>query len=496
MYFYDLTAKANYELNKNNTIYLSGYFGRDVFGFGSQVRFEWGNTTSTLRWNHLFSPKLFLNTSVYYSKYDYALNFKSDDEIPQGYSWKSNIQTYGIKPQLTWYVSNKHQLKAGVNVVYYNFYPGKGELTSDGNKSDVTLIRRYGSEMAAYLEDTWKITSKMSLQAGIRFNNYAYLGNTTVYHFRDTTANVRKPLDREEVVTSKKPVRSYDYWEPRVSLRYELAKNTFLKAGYSRSTQFLHLLSNTASPTPIDLYFPSTNNIKPSMTDQYSLGLVTIPEGWPVELSVEGFYKDMNDVLDYIDNADLNLNKYVEADLMTGEGRASGVEFEARKETGKWQGWVNYTWSVSQRRTAGLNNNNWYLSRSDRTHVVNAAVSYKPNAKWEFNGNWTYGSGTPATFPDVRLDIQGIPIPYNSTGKRNNFRLPAYHRLDLSVTLKTRQQKKLKQEWVFGIYNVYARQNAYTIYFQPNKDEPQKKEAIRLSIIGSLIPSINWNFKF
>jgi hypothetical protein len=496
MYFYDITAKANYELNKNNTLYLSGYFGRDVFGFGTQVRFEWGNTTGTLRWNHLFSPKLFLNTSVYYSKYDYSLNFKSDDEIDQGYDWKSNIQTYGVKPTLTWYVSNKHQLKAGVNAVYYNFYPGQGVLKSDGNKQAITLIRRYGSETAAFLEDTWKITSKLNLQAGIRFNRYAYLGNTTIYHFRDTTANVRKPLDREEVVTSKKPVRTYDFWEPRVSLRYELIKNTSLKAGYSRSTQFLHLLSNTASPTPVDLYFPSTNNIKPSLTDQYSLGFVTVPDGWPLEISIEGFYKNMHDVLDYIDNANLDLNKLVEGDLMTGKGRASGVEFEVKKETGKWQGWVNYTWSVSQRKTAGINNNDWYLSRSDRTNVVNASASYAPNAKWEFRGNWTYGSGTPATFPDVRLDIQGIPIPYNSTGKRNNFRLPAYHRLDLSVSLKTRQKKKLKQEWVFGIYNVYARQNAYSIYFQPNKDEPQKKEAVRLSIIGSMIPSINWNFKF
>lgn len=496
MYFYDLTAKLNYELNEKNTIYLSGYFGRDVFAFGDQVKFAWGNTTGTFRWNHLFHPKLFLNTSVYYSKYDYSLKFKSDDEIPQGYDWISDIQTYGIKPQLTWYASSKHQLKAGVNLIYYTFYPGKGIATSEGVKNEIALLKRYGSESAAYIEDTWKINPKWQLQAGLRVNRYAYLGKTDVFYFRDTTANTRKPLDRRETVTSKKAVTDWTFFEPRVSLRYQLAKNTFLKAGYSRSTQYLHLLSNTASPTPVDLYFPSTNNIKPSMTDQFSLGFVTIPAAFPLEISVEGFYKKMDDLLDYIDAADLELNQLVEADLLTGIGRSYGAELEIKKETGKWQGWINYTWSKSQRKTEGISNGDWYLSRYDRTHVVNASVVHEFNDKWTFSGNWTYGSGTPSTWPDLRLDIQGMPIPYNSDGKRNNFRLPAYHRMDISATMKGRQGKKLKQEWVFGIYNVYARQNAYTIYFQQNKDEPQKKEAVRLSIIGSLIPSITWNFKF
>lgn len=496
MYFYDLTAKVNYQLNDKNTIYLSGYFGRDVFAFGKKVSFKWGNTTGTFRWNHLFHPKLFLNTSIYYSKYDYSLKFKSDDNIAQGYDWTSDIQTYGVKPQLTWYVSSRHQLKTGINLVYYNFYPGKGIATSEGTKNEIALLRRYGSEAAVYLDDTWKITSKLQMQAGVRVNRYAYLGKTTVYYFRDTTANVRKPLDRAEAVKSRKPVKDWTFFEPRVSLRYAMQKNTFLKAGYSRTTQYLHLLSNTASPTPVDLYFPSTNNIKPSLTSQYSLGLVTVPDGLPVEISIEGFYKKMDDLLDYIDNANLNLNQLVEADLLTGKGKAFGAELEIRKETGKWQGWINYTWSRSWRKAPGISNGSWYLSRYQRTHVVNASIVHEFNDKWTVSGTWTYGSGTPATWPDLRFDIQGMPIPYNSTGKRNNFRLPAYHRMDISATMKVHQDKKFRQEWVFGIYNVYAKQNAYTIYFQQNKDEPQKKEAVRLSIIGSLIPSVTWNFIF
>ena len=497
MYFYDLTAKANYEINDKNTLYLSGYLGRDVFGIGDEASFKWGNTTGTLRWNHLFTPKLFLNTSLYYSKYDYSLGFNSTEEdLDESYDWKSNIQTYGVKPTLTWFVNNKHQLKTGVNLVYYDFYPGQGISVNSGAKNEISLKKRYGSELGIFLEDTWKLSPKWNIQAGARLNQYSYLGGTTVYHFRDTVANIRKPLDREENVKSKKPVNTWAYIEPRISVRYTLQKNTFLKAAYGRSSQYLHLLSNTASPTPVDLYFPSTNNIRPSVTDQFSAGVVTTPAAFPVELSAEVFYKKMAGVLDYIDNADLELNQLVEAELLTGKGQAYGLELEVKKETGKWQGWVNYTLSKSSRKTAGINNNDWYLSRYDRTHVINVSVVHTLNDRWDISGSFNYGTGAPATFPDIRFDIQGLPIPFNSTGKRNNFRLPAYHRMDLSATRKGKQTKKIKTEWVFGLYNVYGRQNAYSIYFRQNEDNPQQKEAVRLSIIGSIIPSITWNFKF
>ncbi|HSC37477.1 MAG TPA: TonB-dependent receptor, partial [Chitinophagaceae bacterium] len=375
-------------------------------------------------------------------------------------------------------------------------YPGQGIATNNGVKNEINLNKRYGSEAAAFAEDTWKISSRWTAQAGLRLTRYAYLGNTTVYYFRDTTLNTTKPLDHADVVASKKPVASWYFLEPRISMRYELKKNTYFKAGYARTTQYIHLLSNTASPTPIDLYFPSTNNIKPSFTDQYSVGAVTIPASMPLEFSAELFYKKMSDVLDYIDNANLQLNQLVEADLTTGQGKAYGAEFEIKKETGKWQGWINYTWSRSYRKTPGISHNDWYLSRYDRTHVINVSATYDYNKKWAFSAAFNYGSGTPSTFPDVRLDIQGWAIPYNTTGIRNNFRLPAYHRLDVSATMQGKQRKKFKQEWVFGIYNLYARQNAYTIYFQQNVDDPKKTEAVRLSILGSFIPSVTWNFKF
>ena len=497
LYFYDLTAKGNWKLDEKNTIYLSSYLGRDVFSFNDQANFKWGNTTGTFRWNHLFTQKLFLNTSIYYSKYDYSLRFNSSDPgSHQQYDWVSNIQTFGLKPSLTWYINSRHQLKAGININYYNFYPGKGVLSDNNGKNAITLSRRFGSETAAYTEDTWKIGRAFTLQAGLRLSRYDYLGPTSVYHFRDTTPNTRKPLARIEAVSGRKSIAGYNFLEPRVSLRYEIRKNTYVKAGYSRSTQYLHLLSNTASPTPVDLYFSSTNNIQPSLTDQYSAGFVTIPAAMPIEFSVEVFYKRMDNLLDYIDNANLTLNSLIEADLLNGKGKSYGVEVEMRKEAGKWQGSLNYTWSRSWRRTEGISGGDWYLSRYDRTHVVNATAVYTLNSKWEFSASFNFASGVPATFPDLRFDMQGIAIPYNSTEKRNNYRIMPYHRLDVSATMKGRQGKKMKQEWVFGIYNVYARQNAYTIYFRQNQDNPGKEEAVRLSILGSLIPSVSWNFKF
>ena len=497
MYFYDLTAKANWKLNEKNTLYLSGYLGQDVFSFGGQADLKWGNTTGTLRWNHLFSPRLFLNTSLYFSQYNYSLLFQSkDDGISQSYDWRSHIRTYGLKPTLTWFLNSRHQFKTGVSLIYYDFYPGQGILTNGGTKNDVTLQDRYGMESAVFAEDTWKITPTIQLQAGFRFTRYDYLGHTTLYYFRDTTPGIRKPLDNTVYKDGRSPVRTFTYAEPRVSLRYQLQKNTYLKAGYSRSTQFIHLLSNTASPTPIDLYYPSTNNIRPSYTDQFSAGWVMIPRSSRLELSVEAFYKKMEGVLDYIDNADMNLNAKVEGDLLQGKGKAYGLELEVKKDFGKWQGFANYTWSRSWRQTAGIGGGKWYHSLYDRPNIFNISVVYAHNSKWQFSANFNYSSGTPATFPDARFDIQGLAIPYNSSGTRNDYRLPAYHRLDLSAIMRGHQGKKLKQEWVFGLYNAYARPNAYSIYFRANKDDPGKKEAVRLSILGTVLPSVGWNFTF
>ncbi len=494
-YFYDLTAKVNYAFNDRSTIYLSGYFGKDVFGIGTEAQFAWGNATGTLRWNYLFTPKLFLNTTVTYSNYDYKLAFSTPDGVSESYKWTSNIKTVGIKPTLTWYKNAQHELKGGLNVLSYNFQPGTGIMSTSNDKSEVVMSNRYGLEAAAFAEDTWKVNDRLTIQAGVRLTHYQYLTRSIVYHFRDTTPNIRKPLDREEAVQGKHKAADWWYLEPRLSVKYELPSAMLLKAGYARSSQYIHLLSNTASPTPVDLYFPSTNNIRPSYNDVYSAGVVKTTEN-KIELSAEAFYKQMYQMLDFIDAAELQLNELVEADLLDGDGKAYGVELEARKDRGKWQGWINYTWSKSWRRTEGISNGDWYQSRFDRPHVANIAVTRELSKRVSASAAFNYGSGIPATFPNAMMEIQGISVPYNTTGQRNSFRIPDYHRLDLSVTIKNKQDKKLKSEWVIGAYNVYARRNAYTIFFRQNEDNPSIREAAQLSILGTIIPSVTWNFKF
>jgi hypothetical protein len=494
-YFYDLTAKVNYELSDKSTLYLSGYFGKDVFGIGSEANFAWGNSTGTLRWNYLISPKLFLNTTVTYSDYDYQLSFKTADGTSEGYDWTSNIKTYGAKPTLTWYANAKHEFKAGFGFLRYDFQPGKGVMTTTNSKSEVIMHNRYGNEISVFAEDTWKITDKLTAQLGVRLNVYQYLTKNQIYHFRDTTPNVRKPLDYTEHVNKMTKANDWAFIEPRVSFKYQVKEDLILKAGYAKSSQYIHLLSNTASPTPVDLYFPSTNNIKPSYSHIVSAGVVkNTAKG--IELSAEVFYKKMEDLLDFIDAANLQLNEQVEADLLTGEGKAYGLELEARKDRGKWQGWLNYTWSRSYRRTEGISMNEWYLSRFDRTHVLNFAVIRNFNKRVSASASFNYGTGVPATFADAMMYIQGIPVPYNTTGKRNTYRIPDYHRLDLSVTIKNNPAKKLRSEWVIGAYNVYARKNAYSIFFESNEDNPNVRQASQLSLLGSIIPSVTWNFKF
>jgi hypothetical protein len=499
--FYDLTAKANYKVNKNNTLFLSGYLGRDVFGFGTQVNMNWGNKTATLRWNHVFNSKLFMNISTFYSNYDYSLKFsngdtKDQDENTQAYSWTSNIINYGVKPGFTLYLNAQNSVHFGVQATYYTFKPGTGE-SQDGATTNVKdLTQQHGLEAAAYIDHEWKPSKKFGVQYGLRYSMYDFLGAGTAYYYNDTTPGVRKTLIGTRKYNSNELIKAYYYLEPRINVRYGINDYHAVKASYSRTTQFMHQLSNTASPTPLDIWTPSTNNVAPQQADQYTLGYAYDPASGLFELSAEVFYKYIAHQLDYIDNANLQLNQYIEADLLPSRSRSYGLELMAKKDVGATTGWVSYTLSRSERQTNGINQDEWFLNRYDRTHNVNVVVTHEFNKKTSFSANWVYATGTPSTFADSRLEYQGWDIPYNSTGKRNTYRLPSFHRLDVSLTMKGKQHKRWQGEWVFSLYNVYARRNAYSIYFQQNEDDKTKKEAVRLSIIGSIIPGITYNFKF
>ncbi|ASZ15101.1 TonB-dependent receptor [Chitinophaga pendula] len=499
--FYDLTAKMNFKLNKNNTLFVSGYFGRDVFGFGSDINMNWGNTTTTIRWNHVFNNRLFMNLSTYYSKFDYKLAFsnksrKSANEPEQGYDWTSNIINYGFKPSFTYYINSKSSLHFGAQAIYYTFKPGKGKGT-EGDRVNITELRdQHGLETGLYLDHEYKPSSRFGLQYGLRLSSYYYLGKGTAYYYNDTTPGIRRTLVGMKDYSNNAVIKRYTYLEPRITARYALTDNHALKASYTRTTQYMHQLSNTASPTPLDIWTPSTNNIRPVMADQFTLGYFYNSPSNVFEISAEAFYKKTTDQLDYIDNANLELNQLIEGDLLSSKGRAYGLELQAKKELGKTTGWISYTLSRTERQTDGISKNEWFINRYDRTHNVNLVLTHEFTDRKSLSANWVYASGTPATFADSRLQFQDWDIPYNSTDKRNNYRLPAFHRLDLSYTVKGKARKRWQGEWVFSLYNVYGRRNAYTIYFRQNPDDRTKKEAVRLSIIGSIIPGITYNFKF
>lgn len=501
LYFYDVTAKMNFKLNENNTLFASGYLGRDVFGFGTQVNMNWGNKTATVRWNHVFSNRLFLNLTTFYSNYDYSLAFNNESEKQEGednqeYKWTSRIINYGVKPAFTYYVNAHNSVHFGVQGLYYNFEPGTGKSQTGANNNTKELTQQHGLEAAAYVDHEWKPTSKFGVQYGLRFSSYQYLGKGTAYYYNDTTPGVRRRLIGTKEFGANEVIKAYNYLEPRITARYAVSDNHAVKASFARTTQYMHQLSNTASPTPLDIWTPSTNNIQPQVADQYTVGYVYDAPSGNYEISAEAFYKKMEHQLDYIDNANLQLNQEIEADLLPSHSRSYGLEVMAKKEIGATTGWISYTLSRSERQTNGISMNEWFLNRYDRTHNLNIVFTHDFTKRSTFSANWVYASGTPATFADSRLEFQDWDIPYNSTEKRNNYRLPAFHRLDISYTLKGKQLRRWKGEWVFSLYNVYARRNAYTIYFQQNKDDPSQKEAKRLSIIGSVIPGITYNFKF
>lgn len=499
--FYDVTAKAHYKFNKNNSLFVSGYFGRDVFGFGKDVNMNWGNTTATIRWNHVFSNRLFLNLTTYYTKYDYSLDFSNEskkeaNEAKQGYKWTSNIINYGLKPSFSYYINSTNSLYFGVQGVYYTFKPGKGVGTEAGVDRVKELTDKHALESAVYIDHEYKPGKKFGIRYGGRLSAYQYLGKGTAYYFNDTTPGIRKTLTGSKEYGNNELIKGYYYFEPRISARYAFSDQHAVKLAYARTTQFMHQLSNTASPTPLDIWTPSTNNIQPMVADQYTAGYFYNSPNDKYEFSAEVFYKKTDHQLDYIDNADLQLNQYIEADLLPSEGRAYGLELYAKKDVGKTTGWISYTLSRTERKTPGISLSEWHLNRYDRTHNLNLVVTHTFTKRTSLSANWVYATGAPATFADNRLEFQGWDVPYNSTEKRNNYRLPAFHRLDLSLTLKGKQTKRWKGEWVFSLYNVYGRRNAYTIYFKQNDDDPTKRESVRLSIIGSIIPGITYNFKF
>ncbi|MDF0706007.1 TonB-dependent receptor [Flagellimonas okinawensis] len=513
-YFYDLNTKINHKINENNSVFLSGYFGRDLFNVSDRFVNVYGNAVGNLRWNHLFSDKLFSNLSLIYSDYYYGLEL---DFV--GFEWNSGIQNFNVKYDLKHYLSNKLQLNYGINSIYYVFNPGK--IVPNSPESGIVedqLTKKYANENAAYIDIEHEITENLSIEYGIRASQFNRLGQDEFFVYANDNPVEFDPFTltyREaEPIDTISPgrggsMKSFLNLEPRVSMSYTFKENNSIKASYTRLAQYLHLISNTSSPTPLDVWTPSGPFVEPQLLDQYALGYFrNIKEG-AYSLEVESFYKTIQNRIDYIDGANLIANDAIEQIVLNGEARAYGLELLLRKNDGRFTGWLAYTLSKSEQRTpgrdlgletgrsnqeTGINQGEWYNTPYDKTHDLSLYGSFELNEKWSFNANFIYQTGQPTNYPIGQFEFEDITVPYY--GLRNKERLPDYHRLDFSAILtpKRNKRKKIQSEWVFSIYNVYSRKNAASINFRENEDTG-RNEAVRTSIFG-IIPSVTYNFKF
>jgi len=484
LYFYDLNAKANYKIGDKDRIFLSGYFGRDRFGV-ENFGFDWGNETATLRWNHIFNEKLFSNTSVVYSNYDYQIKAENSGtkvEVASG------IQDINLKQDFSLYANANNTIRFGINVIHHSFKPG--DLTSTGVNSfnDIILDKQYAWENGIYLSNSQKIGARWNLNYGVRVSMFNVVGPGTFYTYSDEGF-----VTNAEEFDKGESIINYFGFEPRASASFMLNEVSSVKASFHRMYQYVHLLSPSTSENPTDIWVPSSANVKPGSSEQYSIGYFRNFAKNKFETSVEVYYKDLHNQVDYKDGANVLLNQYVEAELAYGKGRSYGLEVFLKKKTGRFTGWIGYTLGKTEKLFEIINNGEWYSARQDRLHDISVVGSYKLSDRWTISANWIYYTGDAVTFPSGQYVIDGNTVPLYT--ERNGYRMPDYHRLDVSATLMGKQTRRFHSSWNFSLYNVYARQNAYSISFREKEDYPGVNEAVQFSLF-SIIPSVTWNFKF
>lgn len=505
-YFYDLNTKLSYNIGRNDNLYLSGYFGRDLLDISDSFNNVYGNAVLNLRWNHLFSDKLFSNTSLIYSDYYYGLELGFI-----GLKWDSGIKNYNFKYDLKHYISDKFKLNYGLNTIYYDFNPGT--ITPMGSDSAINpdqLEKKHAFEPAAYIDAEQELTENITVSYGVRYSMFYRLGSQTLNTYANnqpvTFDNELKIYEKATPIGTRtygsgETIADFNNFEPRASIAYKLNDNQSVKASYNRMAQYLHLITNTSSPTPLDVWAPSDDFVKPELLDQFAVGYFRNFKDDAYTLEVESFYKKIKNKLDYIDGADLIANKAIEQVLLSGKARSYGIEVLFRKNRGDLTGWVSYTLSRSEQQTpgrapgeTGINNGEWYRTGYDKLHNLSVTGSYQLTDKWSFGTIFALQSGQAATYPVGQYQYGGVNVPV--FGGRNSQRMPMYHHLDVSATYTPKPEKKKgwQGEWVFSIYNLYNRHNAASITFRQNEDSG-RNEAVRLSIFG-IIPSVTYNFKF
>ena len=497
LYFYDLTAKANYKIGEKDRIFLSGYLGRDKFVFGKTFSFDWGNKTGTLRWNHIYNQKLFSNTSLIFSDYSYKIKIT---EGSQKLVLSSLIRDFNLKQDFTYYKNDRSTLEFGGNIIYHKFLPGS---LSGEELNTLKINNKYALESALYLQHYYDVSSRFSLNYGLRYSNFNYLGPSTKQVFSS-----KGNLISETKFSKWKSIQQYHGLEPRANVKYQLGENNSIKASYNRNYQYIHLLSNSTSSQPNDIWVPSSNNIKPIIADQVAMGYFQNFAKNIYNTSIEVYYKNLQNQLDYKDGANLFLNNTVENQLVFGKGYAYGAEFMVKKVLGDFTGWIGYTYSRTFRKIPEINKGYPYPAKQDRIHDVSIVGMYKLSKRMKLAATWVLYTGSAVTFPSGKYNVNGQNIALYT--ERNGYRMPNYHRLDLGLTWdrknikeqinpetgeKERVSRKIQSSWNFSVYNAYARQNAYSISFRQSDTNPNITEAVQTTLFR-IIPSIAYNFKF
>jgi hypothetical protein len=504
-YFYDINTKINYTINDRHRLFLSGYFGRDIFNFSEQFKINWGNITGSLRWNFLLSDKLFMNTTVVYSNYGYALGVPSGT---QAFEWNSKIITAQLKIDFTHYLSPKNRLTYGAELEHFDFFPGTAKGIGDQTIfTEIAVQQEYAYQPSVYIANEQKITKNFTAEYGLRYTMYFNIGTLNVNQYKYGIPTVKEDIIGQVHYAQNKLVKQYDGLEPRIGLNYNFNDKQSIKASYQRTKQYMHLVTNTTSATPVDVWKPAGYYVKPATADQVALGYFRNFKENMFEFSVEGYYKDMRNLLDYRDGAELLLNDNIETELLQGDGVSYGLEFMFEKVKGKFTGWIAYTISKSEMQVGGfqvgdyygaangINNGNPYPSNWDKTHDISVVALYEISKKWNFSATFVFVTGRPATYPNGRYYWDGKFLP--DYRERNQDRIPDSHRLDLSATFTPlRNGKRWKNSFSFGVYNLYGRNNPYSVYFKQNPDNPDVSSAYQLSIIGIPVPFFTYNFKF
>ncbi|MCF8371676.1 MAG: TonB-dependent receptor [Bacteroidales bacterium] len=485
LYFYDLNAKANYRINDKNRIFISGYFGRDVLGFKDKVGVDWGNITGTVRWNHLVNDRIFSNTSIIFSNYDY--NIHSDFGSTKG-QIISRIQDYNIKQDFQYFKDSKNIFKMGLNSISHTIIPGAITTESDSSISELNLPHKYAWENAAYISHEYKPNNLLSFEYGIRLVSFSSLGPGDYYSYNSSGETVDTTT-----YASGEFIKTNFNIEPRLAINYIIDEKSSVKAMYGRNTQNLHLISNSTSGNPTDLWIPNSNNVKPEIADQVSLGYFRNFRDNAYEFSSEVYYKFLQNQIDYKDGAELRFNENVESQLLYGSGRAYGIEFSLKKKYGKLNGWIGYTLARTEKKIDEINNGEYYPSKQDRTHDFSAVAMYEFSPKWTFSATWVYYTGNAVTFPSGKYEVAGEVVNYYT--ERNGYRMPAYHRLDIGASWQLKKTEKFESSWNFSLYNAYGRENAYSITFQQDPDDFTKTQAVQTTLFR-WVPSISYNFKF